>query len=70
VGINMKNQENTKINTGEGAPQAPKENESAETPVKADIEQQTPFRPNFAPEGDIHPGRRKTVPGKLEHTRV
>jgi hypothetical protein len=38
----MKNEQNTKNNTGEGAPQALKEKESAETPEKADTEQQTP----------------------------
>jgi hypothetical protein len=42
VGIIMNNQQSTKINSGDGAPQTPKENESAETPVKVDIEQQTP----------------------------
>ncbi|KAJ3620674.1 hypothetical protein MTP99_004603 [Tenebrio molitor] len=38
----MSTDQNTKNNTGEGAPQAPKDKMSAETPVKAATEEQTP----------------------------
>jgi hypothetical protein len=38
----MSTDQNTKNNTDEGAPQAPKDKMSAETPVKAATEEQTP----------------------------
>jgi hypothetical protein len=42
VGTNMSTEQNKKSNTGEGAPQAPKDTMLAEAPVKAANEEQTP----------------------------
>jgi hypothetical protein len=42
VGTKMSTEQNKKSNTGEGAPQAPKDTMLAEAPVKAANEEQTP----------------------------
>jgi hypothetical protein len=42
VGTKMSTEQNKKSNTGEGAPQAPKDTMLVETPVKAATEEQTP----------------------------
>jgi hypothetical protein len=81
VGTKMSTEQNKKSNTGEGAPQAPKESLSAETPVKADIEQQTPRKSDEVsrkmkvmgrlsvqispPKGTSTPAEGKPSPGNL-----